>query len=176
MALHGSFVLNGADYSPLTFPGVGTFMAFSGSGTNRNRASCAHIPTVGPLPTGKYWIVDRSQGGLFSQGLSASKDLFNKIFRDAQFGHSDWFALWRDDLSIDDWTWINSVKRGNFRLHPGTISEGCVTLRRNSDFALLRNMLLRTPLVDVPCMKNLKARGYIEVSSNAYGDTCPTTR
>ncbi len=56
-------------------------------------------------------------GGLLSQGLSASKDIYNKLFRGAEFGHSDWFALWRDDMSIDDWTWVNSVKRGNFRLH-----------------------------------------------------------
>ena len=32
MALQGKFVINGADFSPLTFYGVGTFMAFSGNG------------------------------------------------------------------------------------------------------------------------------------------------
>ncbi|EPT7003277.1 DUF2778 domain-containing protein [Cronobacter malonaticus] len=174
MALNGSFVLNGADYAPLTFPGIGTFMAFSGNGANRNRAGCSHIPTIGPLPPGKYWIVDRVQGGFYARSVSGTKDFYNKVFHDAQFGHADWFALWRDDLGIDDWTWVNGIKRGNFRLHPGTISEGCITLYRSSDFEVLRNSLLGTSLIDVPCMKSLKARGFIEVQRHVYGDTCPT--
>jgi hypothetical protein len=37
MALHGKFVIKNADYSPLTFPGVGTFLALSGNGAYRNR-------------------------------------------------------------------------------------------------------------------------------------------
>jgi hypothetical protein len=31
--------------------------------------------------------------------------------------HDQWFALYRDDGLIDDWTWINGVNRGDFRLH-----------------------------------------------------------
>ncbi|APZ06581.1 hypothetical protein BWI95_16775 [Kosakonia cowanii JCM 10956 = DSM 18146] len=176
MALHGTFVLNGADYAPLTFSGIGTFMAFSGSGSNRNQAGCTNVPTVGPLPVGKYWIVDREQGGIFSRSLAASKDLYNKMFRGAEFGHSDWFALYYDDIGIDDWTWVKGVQRGNFRLHPGVISEGCITLKNSSDFATLRKRLLETPLMDVPCMRYLKARGSIEVKSNGYNEVCPTGR
>ncbi|WP_433691402.1 tlde1 domain-containing protein [Kosakonia cowanii] len=43
------------------------------------------------------------------------------MFRGAEFGHSDWFALYYDDIGIDDWTWVKGVQRGNFRLHPGVI-------------------------------------------------------
>lgn len=32
MALNGKMLLNGADIAPLEFPGVGTFMAFTGNG------------------------------------------------------------------------------------------------------------------------------------------------
>lgn len=78
-------------------------------------------PTVGPVPAGKYWIVDRPEDGL--------------------------------------------------RLHPGALSEGCITLPHDSDFAMLRNALLRTPRVDVPCMSKLKVYGTIEVIAN--GKTCP---
>lgn len=176
MALNGTFVLNGADYAPLSFPGIGTFLAFSGSGSNRNRPGCSNVPTLGPLPVGKYWVVDREQGGIFSQGLAASKDFYNKLFRGAQFGHSDWFALYRDGIGLGDYTWIEGVQRGNFRLHPGMVSEGCITLKNNSDFALLRGRLMTTSLINVPCMRNLKARGYIEVKSYGYGETCPTKR
>lgn len=44
MALHGKFVINDMYYSPLSFPGVGTFLAFSGNGAYRNRGACAMIP------------------------------------------------------------------------------------------------------------------------------------
>lgn len=166
MALHGKFVINDADFSPLTIYGVGTFMAFSGKGAYRNRGACAHIPTEGPIPPGKYWIVERGQGGGLSKMWGGVKDLYNKISSGSEFMRSEWFALYRDGISISDYTWVNSVQRGLFRLHPGTISEGCITLPHNSDYSRLRNALLNTPMISVPCMKNLKAYGSIEVIIN----------
>ena len=40
MTLHGKFIINDADYSPLEFDGVGVFMAFSGNGAYRNKGAC----------------------------------------------------------------------------------------------------------------------------------------
>ncbi|QKJ86818.1 DUF2778 domain-containing protein [Paramixta manurensis] len=171
MALHGKFVINDADYSPLSFPGIGTFLAFSGDGIYRNRGACGMKPRVGPIPAGKYWIVDRPEGGLKSQIIKGAKDVWNHYYKGSTFTHNEWFALWRDDWGIDDYTWIEGIKRGNFRLHPGTLSEGCITLPHDSDFNTLRNALLRTQKTDVPCMKKLKAYGMIEVIAN--GETCP---
>lgn len=171
MALHGKFVINDAYYSPLSFPGIGTFLAFSGDGTYRNRGACGMKATVGPIPAGKYWIVDRPEGGLRSQVNAGVRDVYNHIVKGATFRHNEWFALWRNDWGIDDYTWIEGVKRGNFRLHPGTLPEGCITLPHDSDFALIRNALLRTQLVNVPCMSKLKTYGSIEVIVN--GKTCP---
>lgn len=128
-------------------------------------------PTVGPVPAGKYWIVDRPEGGLRAQVNAGIRDLYNHVVNGATFRHNEWLALWRDDWGIDDYTWIEGVKRGNFRLHPGTLSEGCITLPHDSDFVMLRNALLRTQRVDVPCMSKLKAYGTIEVIAN--GKTCP---
>lgn len=170
MALHGKFVINDAYYSPLSFPGIGTFLAFSGDGAYRNRGACGMKATVGPIPAGKYWIVDRPEGGLRSQVNAGVRDAYNHIVNGATFRHNEWFALWRNDWGIDDYTWIEGVKRGNFRLHPGTLSEGCITLPHDSDFALLRNALLRTQQVNVPCMSKLKTYGSIEVIVN--GKTC----
>lgn len=73
MALHGKFVFNDAHYSPLSFPGGGTFLAFSGDGAYRNRGACGMIPKMGPVPAGKYWIVDRPEGGLKSQMNAGSE-------------------------------------------------------------------------------------------------------
>ncbi len=172
MALQGKFIINDADYSPLMIYGVGTFMAFSGGGAYRNRGGCAMIPNEGPIPPGKYWVVDRPDGGgIGSKAIAIGKDTFNKVFKGAEFTRFEWFALYRDDRGIDDGTWIRNVWRGHFRLHPGTISEGCITLPHNSDFALLRNALLRTQKIRVPCMKSLMAYGSIEVIAN--GNTCP---
>ncbi|WP_431642991.1 tlde1 domain-containing protein, partial [Enterobacter hormaechei] len=55
MTLHGKFIINDADYSPLAFDGIGVFMAFSGNGAYRNKGACGIIPNVGPLPKGKYY-------------------------------------------------------------------------------------------------------------------------
>lgn len=59
MALHGKLVLNGADYAPFNLYGVSVFMAFSGNGIYRNKGACGAVKGDGPLPPGKYWIVER---------------------------------------------------------------------------------------------------------------------
>lgn len=172
MALQGKMILNGADYAPFNLYGVGVFMAHSGKGVYRNKGACGVIPNDGPLPPGKYWIVDRGSGGGGSWIKAKSQDLVNRTFYGAEFDRDEWFALYKDDWGIDDGTWVNGVNRGLFRLHPGTISEGCITIAHNSDFALIRNALLRTSLVRVPCQRSLMARGWVEVV-NTYGNNCP---
>lgn len=124
----------------------------------------------------KHWfypprkILDcRSQG---RQLVFAKKeeihDIANRFVGRNAFGKSDWFALWREDWGIDDYTWIESVKRGNFRLHPGTVSKGCITIANMSDFAMIRNALMSTSLIQVPCMRSLMARGWVEVVAGGY--------
>lgn len=171
MALNGNFVINDADYSPLTIYGVGTFLAFSGNGAYRNRGGCVSRPQAGPVAPGRYWVVERPSGGIKSKFRAGVADLVNSAVNGATFKHSDWFALYRDDWNIDDEVWVEHVKRGHFRLHPGVLSEGCITLPHESDFACIRNALLRTKKIAVPCMKNLMAFGMIEVV--AYGKKCP---
>ncbi|GAB80107.1 DUF2778 domain-containing protein [Shimwellia blattae] len=172
MALQGKMILNGADYAPFNLYGVGVFMAFSGNSIYRNKGACGAVKGEGPIPPGKYWIVDRGSGGLVSKIREKSLDLFNKIYNGTQFGHNEWFALYRDDWGIDDGTWIDGVYRGLFRLHPGTISEGCITIAHNSDYAQIRNALMNTSLIQVPCMRSLMARGWIEVVASDYTYIC----
>lgn len=172
MALNGKMLLNGADYAPFNLYGVGVFMAHSGKGAFRNHGACAGIEGDGPLPPGKYWIVDRGAGGFFS-GIKANvQDEWNKVRHGAAYRRDEWFALYKDDWSIDDGTWINNVYRGLFRLHPGTISEGCITIAHNSDYGIIRNALMNTSLIQVPCMRSLMARGWVEVVANG-SNTCP---
>ncbi|RAU31298.1 DUF2778 domain-containing protein [Enterobacter sp. RIT418] len=172
MALHGTLILNGADYAPFNLYGVGVFMAHSGQGTFRNNANCAAIPTRGPLPPGKYWIIERGNGGFVSTLKAKSQDLVNRYFYGAEFNRDEWFALYRDDFGIDDGTWIDHVHRGLFRLHPGTISEGCITIAHNSDYGMIRDALMNTTSIQVPCMRFLMARGWIEVIDGGFTKTC----
>jgi len=172
MALQGTLVLNGADYAPFNLYGVGVFMAFSGNGVYRNKGACGAVKGDGPLPAGKYWIVERGSGGYLSKKKAQVQDAWNKFRHGAEFGRDEWFALYRDELGIDDGTWIDGVYRGLFRLHPGTISEGCITIAHNSDYGITRDALMNTEPMLVPCMRSLMARGWVEVIANGT-ETCP---
>lgn len=159
MALSGKFTINGADFCPLFFPGIGTFSAFSGNHQYRNQPGCNSILDMGPIPPGKYWIVSRAEGGPWSKTITFVKNVMTRV------RHQDWFALYRDDGKIDDYTWYNGVKRGNFRLHPNGYfgqSDGCITLLNSTDFYMLRTALLRSPEVRIPGT-SLMSFGCIEV-------------
>ncbi|MBB5407428.1 hypothetical protein HDG34_001360 [Paraburkholderia sp. HC6.4b] len=146
MAYSGKFLVNNAPLSPLTIFGIGTFNAFSGNHQYRNQGGCTALPNDGPIPAGKYWIVDRPTSGIRSQAYAWAKDTFNSTFGTPS-DHFEWFALYRDDGMIDDVTWVGGVKRGQFRLHPAGgagVSLGCITLPSRADFLRIRSALLRT--------------------------------
>lgn len=153
------FSLNGMPSSLLQCYGIGSFPAFSGQKQGVNNASLTAVKNIGPLPQGRYYIVGRQSGGR----LSELRDSF------LRYGYGtnrkEWFALYRADGKIDDWTFINGVKRGNFRLHPVGpmgLSEGCITLIHISDFEYLRVQLLKTSMIPVPG-SSLQAYGTIQV-------------
>lgn len=135
------FHLNGGKYETLAVPGTGYFPAFSGNGSATNDPDSANVPNIGPLPPGRYYILLRERGGCFTQ----TKDSVNAFFTGSN--RSEWFSLYRDDGSINDETFIDSVRRGEFRLHPigpSGLSKGCITLYSQSDFHILASALLRT--------------------------------
>jgi Protein of unknown function (DUF2778) len=126
--------------------GATQFPAFSGLKEHINRRASACVPYAGPIPTGKYYIFDRESGGLAGPLL----DIFT--------GKDQWFALYAIDKKIDDETYCNEVKRGNFRLHPKGdqgISQGCITIDRKTDFQSLRTILRNTKQETVPGSKFL---------------------
>jgi len=172
MAYTGRFLVNNSFLSPLAIDGLGTFDAFSGNAEFRNRGGCTAVPDNGPIPAGKYWIVERPTGGIRSQALAWAKDEWNTIFGNPS-NHREWLALYRDDGRIDDVTWVNGVKRGQFRLHPASghgISLGCITLPSRVDFLRIRTALLATKPIPAGD-SGLNAYGTIEVITR--GNTCP---
>ncbi|MBX9294310.1 DUF2778 domain-containing protein, partial [Serratia marcescens] len=113
---------------------------------------------------------DRPSGGLKSQTITFIKDIVTNV------DHNSWFALYRDDGTVNDRTWINGIMRGQFRLHPiGPLglSEGCVTFYSQNEFNRLRAALLKSKTARVPGT-TLQAYGTIEVKG--YEKTCPVAR
>lgn len=135
------FHLNGGKYATLSVPGVGFFPAFSGNGEAMNSLESSHMPNIGPIPPGRYYILLRGLGGIYTQ----TKDSVNAFFTGSN--RSEWFSLYRDDGLINDETFIDGIRRGEFRLHPigpSGLSKGCITLYSQSDFKVLASALLRT--------------------------------
>lgn len=146
------FELNGQPMSAFRIGAI-SYPAFSGLGNNANRRTMACVKGTGPIPPGTYSIFDCQSGGL----LGPIRDMLN--------GRNDWFALYAADNRIDDETFCNEVKRGNFRLHPKGItgrSEGCVVVAKESDFFHLRAILTSAKPVSVPGTK-LKAYGRLVI-------------
>ena len=133
--------------------GVISFPAFSGIDEHKNKFMSACMPAFGPIPPGTYYIFDRQTGGM-------SEPLRN-LFSDK----TDWFALYAADGKMDDETYCNKVKRGNFRLHPKGprgISQGCITIENIGDFLRISAMLRGACQAEVPGI-SLKAYGKVIV-------------
>jgi hypothetical protein len=147
-----SLILNNLRFTKLVTD-VGRFTAFSGDGKDRNNPSSESVRDGGPIPLGLYHIVDRPSGGRLG------------AIRDAATGRFEWFALYRDDGTIDDETFVDSVKRGQFRLHPlGPLgmSTGCVVLQYRAEFNSLRSCLLAAPVANIPGT-SMRTYGTIDV-------------
>lgn len=154
-----TFLLNGYGLSTLSVPGIGFFPAYSGNaGSHRNNPDSVAIKEAGPLPPGKYYIVDRPTGSwrniAKNQVLSWRSDSDRRI----------WFALYREDDQLDDFTFIDEVERGNFRLHPAGSSgnsNGCITFPNHFHYEILRNSLLQTATTRISA--HLTAYGTVQV-------------
>ena len=146
------FELNGKPLSTFMC-GATSFPAFSGLGKHVNQRVSACILGAGPIPPGTYYIFDRQSGGL----LGPFRDLFT--------GRDDWFALYAEDSRIDDETFCEKVKRGEFRLHPKGAtgrSEGCIVIDKKTDYMYMRTILRNSKQVAVPGIK-FKAYGRVVV-------------
>ncbi len=150
--LECSFELNGKPMSVVKLNKM-LFPAFSGLGAHANRREFACHASVGPIPPGVYYIVDRQSGGRLG------------FFRDLFSDKSDWFALYAMDKKVDDETFCNNVKRGSFRLHPKGnlgISQGCITIDKRADFNTLRTHIKASGQIAIPGSE-LKAYGRVTV-------------
>jgi hypothetical protein len=129
--------------------------AFSGLGSYVNKRSAACLANLGPIPPGSYFVLDRRQGGLLAP-------LRTLLRRD----ESRWFALYRIDEKIDDETFCDRVRRGEFRLHPKGalgISKGCVVIDKMADFLTIEALLRGTSSIPVPGTTD-QAHGVLVVS------------
>ncbi|WP_227746938.1 DUF2778 domain-containing protein [Paraburkholderia franconis] len=123
MPVYRTFTLNNRETSTFTCSGFGAVAAYSGHGRGRDNPNDVADVGVGAIPPRTYYIIDRQSGGR----LGWFRDTFGPWF-----GTTDrhtWFMLW--NAHGGDITNINSIQRGNFRLHPdGPMheSDGCITV------------------------------------------------
>lgn len=151
-----SFELNGKPMSKFICAQV-PYNAFSGSGEHTNTKTYACVPKVGPIPPGQYYLIDRKSGGL--------KKRLRQFF-DMRDPRESWFALYAADGRIDDVTFCEEVKRGNFRLHPKGvlgISEGCIVIDNPIEFDQLALALRSAEQIHVPGLDS-KAYGIVTVA------------
>jgi RHS repeat-associated protein len=122
------------------------FTVFSGIGAARNDPSQIANSDIGPIPAGKYYIVARQSGGLLGR--------LRDWGRRAQGNDpTSWFSLIAMDGDNDDCTVVNGVVRCAFRMHPGRVSQGCITFPSSTDFHRLRDRLLNTTIDLIPGTK-----------------------
>ncbi len=94
---------------------------FSGNGDARNKPELEHLKEVGPIPQGTYDILDDPL-------------------------HPGWFRLDRvDSQPINDRD-DDLYGRDGFRLHPGSRSNGCVTVpeENSEDWKMIKNIIRNT--------------------------------
>jgi hypothetical protein len=110
--------------------------AFSGNGIYRNDPASEAIANHGPIPAGQYYITE-------PYAYSALGNIFFKLFP-TEGGLTDSKNLG------------GGIVRGAFRLHPGNISNGCVTIdekKHQANWRSIRNMLLDTQTQMIPGTK-----------------------
>ncbi|MBL1259314.1 MAG: DUF2778 domain-containing protein [Thiotrichaceae bacterium] len=135
-----SFKLNNKPMSTFKM-GAPSFPEFSGLDKHVNNSKSQCSLNKGPIPKGSYYIFDRQ-----SSLKERFKSIFNKNEKDA------WFALYAIDTKIDDETYCEQVKRGQFRLHPSGIlgiSQGCITINDWTDFQVVRSLLKGTKTIEI---------------------------
>ncbi len=153
------FYLNSQRFTEFFYDGVAC-RAFSGNGSHRNKPSSGAVPNNGAIPVGRYYIVDRRSGGT----LGPLKDWLS--------GRDEWFALYRDDGTIDDETFVNGVRRGEFRLHPlgpSRTSLGCITLQFQAEYDAMRRALLATATSTI-ARSGITTYGTVQVTDRPW---CP---
>jgi hypothetical protein len=99
--------------------------------------------------------------------------LWDFVHKTAATDRSEWFALYRDDGTIDDETFVNGVRRGAFRLHPvgpQRRSEGCITLSKPEDFKRLSASLRAQGATLAIPKATLKAYGTVVVKADVKED------
>lgn len=139
---------------------IGNFPAFSGQKYGRNNDTMTSRQNIGPIPKGRYYILNRQSDGRMGFLYDIALRYGYGTDRD------EWFALYRDDGNIDDFTFENGITRGRFRLHPvgpRGLSEGCITPSHIPDFNYLRAKILNTSMIIVPGT-GMKAFGTVVVN------------
>jgi uncharacterized protein RhaS with RHS repeats len=118
---------------------------FSGEYDAKNNPSLEYLSGQGPIPAGTYEILENAKP-------------------------SDWYRLDRIDSNPRNDRDDDRYKRGQFRLHPGSRSEGCITIPKEEqdDWKAVQEMLKNTNTLEVN--DNYQDRGRFSFIRNFLGN------
>jgi RHS repeat-associated protein len=133
-----TFFLNKKAISTLNCACGDKYSAFSGEGDAVNDPDAIAETDIGPIPLGTYWIVARKSGGRLGHLRDWLR--YEATGNDASL----WFTLIPAEGGKEDCKVVNGTVRCGFRLHPGSISKGCITLKSQNEFFHLRSRLMQT--------------------------------
>jgi hypothetical protein len=119
----------------------GSVDAFSGQGPRKNNPEMEYIVGSGPIPRGRYFIVDP---------YTYTNDPTDKL------GGLTFFKLMPDDGRYSDGRSVlipggdgSAVYRDRFRFHPGIISNGCVTISNIEAWKKIQFQLLNKTKIEL---------------------------
>jgi len=137
---HFAFELNKKKSSPLQCSDCALKInAFSGKGDATNNPASAGDKDSGPIPPGVYYIVDRVAGQRIQD---RARDAWRRTVNDSD--PDKWFSLIPKGGDANGCVVVNGTKRCGFRLHPGDLSLGCVTVEDRNAYNMLWQRLTTT--------------------------------
>lgn len=197
--------LNNATGTDLTAPtmrysgGINLYEALGSNPVNRTDPTGLLVDLEFNLATGELVATDRDtgekvtlpagcafSGGVFGgktyQAIPAGRYQVLERKPNADGTRGDWYILDPFDKTINNDKLDDGSNRGNFRLHPGTISHGCVTVKKDCQDAYdqLRKLISKTKKETVPykpgwSTTNIDKYGNLIVVNNPPA-TQPTTQ
>ena len=134
----GTMSVTSTEGGSATYTGI-----FSGSGTHMNNPNSGHVPFSGPTPPGVYNL---------GYPISAAETHPNSS------GDLMWIPIinrttGNDRVFVTDPTTGKTVERNAMFVHPGSVSQGCVTFPNkgnepgeigSTDFSNFKDMLMNT--------------------------------
>lgn len=113
-------------------------------------ATCTYVRSSDQITCGG--VTCNTEGNVFGGGkLPAGYYYIGDHYYNNRRGGAQWFNLYKQRASGGFWDYHTQIPeegcRGGFGLHPGTISEGCITVLDTNCFNRIRDVINNYPII-----------------------------